>query len=171
MQLNNTNTHEVIKINAVDTRQNLITYSRYERPDGILLSQGSLEPETVDLRQKISEILTISFLQLAYEILLTEVFTEDYILSSDDLQNWKIADRNIRLVIPNKLINESLIAQNSLNTLIQRELANNSNANDPYLFNSEHVAICYFNTVADEDSGTILPYLQTGEIILETKTV
>ena len=119
MQLNNTNTHEVIKINAVDTRQNLITYSRYERPDGILLSQGSLEPETVDLRQKISEILTISFLQLAYEILLTEVFTEDYILSSDDLQNWKIADRNIRLVIPNKLINESLIAQNSLNTLIQ----------------------------------------------------
>ena len=169
MQLNNTNTHEVIKINVVDTRQNLITYSRYERPDGILLSQGSLEPETVDLRQKISEILTISLLQVAYEILLNEVFTENYILSTSNDKNWKIEDRVIRLIIPNKLINENLIAQNDLNTIIQRELVNNTNATEPYLFNSENTAICYFNVVADEDAGIISPYLQTGEIILENK--
>jgi hypothetical protein len=165
MHLSNTVNHRIIKIDVIDPRQNLIVYSIYEKTDGILLEERTITPQE-NLKTKLTE--TTNFEELAYQIIATTEL--NYEIATEE-QNWKLADRAIRLTFPSKLINESLLSKDALSVLISTKIDENANAPEPFIFYDVYSVIAYFSQVLPEDNEIIAPYIQTGEVIFETKNI
>ena len=168
MQLNNKNTHEIMLINRIDFDTNSVILSKYHRPNGTLSEniRVYIDVNSLDLKSKLQE--TVNMYDTIYNHLVTLQEFIDY-EASTDLLNWKVSDRNIRLIIPQSLVNQAMLEQNDLNTIIQRELASNAQATNKFVFQTEQEAVAYFHQVDSADAPIIQPYIDSGEIILETK--
>ena len=107
--------------------------------------------------------------ELSFEILLTlEQFVGFAV--SKDIQNWKFLDQEIRLFIPQTTIIEAMTKNNDFNTLIKKMEVR---IRDLSVSSKEYVCLYWVNSgdIAPEDIAILMPYIQRGEIIMETKIV
>jgi len=155
--------HDIILVDLVRPNENIISYTRYEKNDGIKLFSGNFQVPNNALKSKLNE--TVNFTDLAYEILSNEFI--DFELSND-LQNWKLPTA-LRLVIPNKLRTQARFEANNLDALFQGIISQNASSETKFLFYSENIAIAYFNEILSEHLPILQPYFDTNEIIIEYK--
>lgn len=167
MQLNNKENHEIISIETIDTRANKIFYKRIKHSFGIEnILENSYIQASVNLQNKLTENININ--EFCYNELLAK-FT-DFEISTDE-QNWKISERPVRIFLRMKLAGSSLLQKDDLSTVLQREIDVNFSATEKNIFNEYPCVIAYFSQVTDEDAVILQPYIQKGEIMVETKNI
>lgn len=171
MQLNNKKTQGIIVIDEV--RPDLLLFSEYEntylKETTEILQKGfvwyldkdkNIENQTINQFEKVE----------AYNFLLKKF--PDYEISEDS-QNWKYSTRIQRLTIPNTIITESILNQDSFSLIINRMIAENKVEivadRNPYIYRGETQAICYINDVNPEDQAVVLPLIEEAKIFIENK--
>ena len=167
MQLNNVENHEIISIQTIDTRANKIFYKRIKHSFGIEnILENSYIQASVNLQDKLEENININ--EFCYNELLAKFPDFE---TSTDVQNWKISERPVRIFLRMKLAGSSLLQKDDLSTVLQREIDVNFSATEKNIFDEYPCVIAYFLQVTDEDAEILQPYIQKGEIMVETKNI
>jgi len=161
MQLNSKTNHSIIKITTVDVYGNKIKYDIYASEfEPSPVASKTLE---IDLYSKINT--EINYLEYAYSLL--EGKESDYTISTS--LNWKLTDKPVRIMIPNKVSTDAILEQNDLGKLLQSIIELNKEAETKFIFKEYNFAIAYFNTVSEDDQTVIQPYLDRGDIVIQIK--
>ena len=158
MQLNNKNNHDVIKIDKIRIYQNIIVYSLFDIKKQ-RIKQGTIKTLS-DLPNKLK--VNTNFFELAYSELLEE-FT-DFELS-DNIKNWKNYNKELRVIIPQDVVRQSLLENNELGKLIMREINNK----EKHIYNERDFVVAYYKGIDNTDMSIIEPYVLQNLIIVETK--
>lgn len=169
-QINNTKTGQVIRLDKVKWNLNQIVYS--------LLSQGGdngkvLETKTLILSEfkfenTVWDSVTVG--GVALELIKDELQLGDewQITVSDN--NWVMPERPIRLSMSLDFVNSKLISDEPIADVLLRTLTENKNATEKFIFQTEKTVVAYFKEVLESDSGVLVPYIQSGDIIVENLT-
>jgi len=163
MQLNNINNHSIITIQKIFIYENKIKYNLFEKNSGILLEQNVVTPENLILEEELDK--TVNITQVCYNELVQ--ILDDFIIS-ENLLNWKMQEYPIRIILPIKLLNKSLTSMDSLGQIISSKISQNAVSETKFVFDEQNIVVAYFNQVTQEDGVVLQPYIDSGEIIVET---
>ena len=127
MQLNNTITNEVIKVEKIDPWQNILAFGVYS-VHGIKVDAGILKPIPI-MKTKYSEATT--FDEYALDKLVA--FIPDTVKEVTD-NDWFHSTRVKRLIVPNDLILSSQKVGNDLSVVIDRLKGEDIAATEKFIF-------------------------------------
>jgi len=174
-QLNNEITGEIIIIGKAT--ENNTYYKRFENKyfaDNKLFGIDNANPcEPYDLDYefegplsvtKISDIKQLQIIASQPKVLEIE---KDFVLS-DDLKNWLILSRPIRLTMTNEFIMKELELFTPLAEIIIRITKENAEAQEKFIFKGEKGTVAYFNQMSEADAPIVTPYIVSGKIIMES---
>ena len=165
MQINNKEDNSIIRILRLRFPENSIVYQILD-VTGSSISAGVFEPET-QIGSFLDQFCNTN--EECLKLLQTGRFSESHFVISEDEQNWNHDSMMMRLLVPSSLIISSLRDQDALSTIINRKISENTEAEEKFVFACGNWIIVYVNTVAQEDGIIVQPYIQSGQILIQTK--
>jgi hypothetical protein len=166
-QINNLNDNTVINIEDLNIKNNRIVYN-IQDVNGAVLDRGEYKPAPNLWDQTFNPFPLNEF---GIDQLKANIFGGSEFEKSADLQNWIHTSRNIRLIVDNQIILDSLSADNDLAGIILRMRDENAAAVEKFIFKNEKTTIIYINEILSADAPIVEPYILSGDIIQQNKEV
>ena len=87
------------------------------------------------------------------------------------IPDWQNIDRPIRLQMNTTWLTQTMLIDQNLRRIINREIDANEllPENEKFIHISDIDTICYFFTISEEDAPFVQPYILSGNIKIDTK--